>query len=342
MTAEKKYNFEYFVLNESFQNWVNGKADDEQILFWEEFERKNPHKKDQIQGAKAFVLRIKNLYGHPDQKQIEDSWKTLKNRIEKDDSVSKERPINIDSSKASRHYSSILKLAAAVSLLLISFFVLYSIVIQPGESDWKVYKTDFNEVVDLSLPDGTLVQMNSDTELKIKATKFNRELKLLKGEVFFTVTKSNKNEQFKVFTEDLNIEVLGTEFNVDLRNDETKVMLKEGSVKLDLNTGQEVLMKPGEMATLTSDDVFRMKEVNTYQYEAWRDKKLVFKNTSLKEVADLIENHYGVNVILDKSVEDRTLTGEIPNHDLGLLIRTLEMVHELEISQEENFVKISE
>lgn len=101
-------------------------------------------------------------------------------------------------------------------------------------------------------------------------------------------------------------------------------------------------MKPGEMATLTSDDVFRMKEVNTYQYEAWRDKKLVFKNTSLKEVADLIENHYGVNVILDKSVEDRTLTGEIPNHDLGLLIRTLEMVHELEISQEENFVKISE
>ncbi len=342
MADNEKYNFEYFILNESFRNWASGNAHDDEVLFWQDFLKNNPDQKEEVIKAKLFLLTVQRSNDRPDQSQIENSWKELKNKIEQEDSVAIDKPISSNSSRVSKQFSLVFKFAASFALLIISIFLIYKTVFQETDNDWTVYKTEFNELKNVSLPDGTVIQMNANTQLKFKEKEFNRQLILSKGEAFFQVNKTEHDELFKILTNDLNIEVLGTEFNVNIRNEETKVALKEGKVKLLLPTGKVVFMRPGELAILDSFDSLRVKEVNISIHEAWRDKKVIFDNTSLKEVVELIEVHYGVHVILDKSIQDKTLSGEIPNDNLKLLLETLEIIHDLDITYKDNYVKISE
>ena len=102
----------------------------------------------------------------------------------------------------------------------------------------NLYKTDFAQIKHITLPDGSKVTLNANSELKLSldwSDKGDRQV-WLDGEAYFEVEKKPATHQkFVVHTKDIDVEVLGTKFNVNTRHEKAIVSLEEGKIKLSLH-----------------------------------------------------------------------------------------------------------
>jgi ferric-dicitrate binding protein FerR (iron transport regulator) len=134
------------------------------------------------------------------------------------------------------------------------------------------------------------------------------------GEGFFAVQHTKNHQKFIVHTrEGLNVEVLGTKFNVKTREHGSEVLLTEGKVKLDVdNTATaSVYLNPGELATMKQNKLSK-RVVKDIQYTSWVKSKLVFDKTPLLELAQMLQDTYGLSVSFqDEELKNRQLSGEI-------------------------------
>jgi ferric-dicitrate binding protein FerR (iron transport regulator) len=211
---------------------------------------------------------------------------------------------------------------------------------------YDVHSTSYGMTKNVLLPDGSEVTLNANSTLKVPkdlATDVLREV-WLDGEAFFSIAKRPGHIRFTVHTTNLDVEVLGTKFNVNNRRGKTEVVLSEGSVKLvsSNDASNPLIMKPGDYVSLSkAEPVFMKKAVEPETFTAWQTNKLIFEETPLKIVADKIEDYYGVDVeILDPDVELMQLTGTLPNNDLGIVLRSLQASHNLKIERDGNRITI--
>ena len=155
---------------------------------------------------------------------------------------------------------------------------------------------------ELVLSDGTKVFMNSGTQLKYPVSFVNgRERNVfISGEAYFDVAHDSAHP-FIVNAEELDVTVLGTEFNVLAYPEDglTDVVLVEGSVGLTLHDAKEdVLLLPGEKGIVDRvASIITTQEVNTNIYTAWRDGVLVFRNMPFKNLIKKLERHYNIQFI---------------------------------------------
>jgi ferric-dicitrate binding protein FerR (iron transport regulator) len=197
------------------------------------------------------------------------------------------------------------------------------------------FKTDYGQIVEQHLPDGSTVTLNANSTLTLSSgwdQIKDREV-WLKGEAFFKVAKTVANSRFIVHTNKFDIIVTGTQFNVSNQDDKTSVMLTEGSVTVKTIDGKEVYMKAGDFVefTNTSNQV-EEKSAKEETILAWKDKKLIFDNTSLGEVAKIINGYYGVIVnIEDDELNNKTITGIWPNDDLDALLQAMEATQDFKV-----------
>lgn len=160
----------------------------------------------------------------------------------------------------------------------------------------------------LVLADGSLVHLNSDSSLKFPVSFVQGEKRkvFLKGEAYFEVTKDSVHP-FTVASEGMDIQVLGTQFNVsNYKNTEAHTVLLEGSVavskQMSLGEKSDIhIIKPGQKATF-GDDTMIISEVNVDDYLGWRNGFLVFNNEAFKKIIEKIERRY--NVVVENGYKD--------------------------------------
>ena len=208
---------------------------------------------------------------------------------------------------------------------------------------YDTYSTAYGMTKNILLEDGSEVTLNANSTLKVPTDLADIDVRevWLKGEAFFSIAKRPGHVKFSVHTDNLDVEVLGTKFNVSNRHGKTEVVLNEGSVKLTSgvnNTNAVLYMKPGDFVSLSQNDTtFKRKIVKPEKYNAWQSNKLMFEDTPLREVAKKIEDYYGVRIeIQNEEIGDRQLTGTLPNNDLGIVLRSLSASHNLKIQREDN------
>ena len=160
---------------------------------------------------------------------------------------------------------------------------------------------------ELQLSDGTIVHLNSGTTLKYPV-KFiageNRQV-FLDGEAFFEVTKDKKHP-FVVNADKLNVQVLGTHFNVSSypEDEHTDVVLVEGSVGLytaneKFNSDKNTVLKPGYKGSFNKNNsLINTKEVNTDLYTSWINGGLMFRDMNFNTICKKLERHYDVSIII--------------------------------------------
>ncbi len=185
-----------------------------------------------------------------------------------------------------------------------SIYIYFEKDIPTQESTSPVYTTVVTENGQTSriiLPDSTVVWLNSGTALSYNNnfSVDNRNVKL-KGEAYFKV-KRNEHIPLVVHCEDLEVKVLGTEFDVNAfpENNKVSVVLEKGSVELShlSNKFLPFTMRPGEMARFDEEkEQPLVRPVNTYEQVSWKDGVLIFNNTSMKEVLSKLEHWYGVDI----------------------------------------------
>ena len=151
----------------------------------------------------------------------------------------------------------------------------------------------------LVLEDGTKVWLNSKTRFKypVSFLKNERTVYLYEGEAFFDVAKDN-DKPFVVQFEDAKIKVLGTQFNIKSYKDDhsSLVTLMEGNVRLESDKGQ-LKMSPNQQVEITkANSYYNLSNVNAYDFCAWKDRILFYKNMSLDEIMNDISRQYDIKV----------------------------------------------
>ncbi len=239
--------------------------------------------------------------------------------------------------------------AAAAAVLLIMGMALWG---YHGYWGKEEAATAFGEVKSRLLPDGTQVIANADTRLIWqKRWKDGQDREVwLSGEAFFHVSKTPMKSRFIVHTDHFDIIVTGTKFNAVSRPDESNVLLKEGSV-LVKPTGDGaqqttactmMQLKPGDFVEYSKGCLMR-RAANTDSVLAWTEKKLELDNTSLRELARIIREHYGVNVTLaNDAVGDHRISAILPNDNLEVLLQALEVTGDFTVTRESTAIIIKD
>lgn len=156
-------------------------------------------------------------------------------------------------------------------------------------------------VIRYELPDQSVVWLNAGTTLRYPVSfhKENRKVEL-DGEAFFEV-KANSDRPFHVNTiSGLSVYVYGTSFNVNAYQDENKIetVLEKGKVDVIVPTREAtVKLLPGErlLYNKQSGEIIH-EEVNVYEKTAWKEGKLVFRNTELKEIFKTLSRRFNVDI----------------------------------------------
>lgn len=168
----------------------------------------------------------------------------------------------------------------------------------------------------ITLPDGTEVYLNSQTELRFP-DNFNNSAErvvYVSGEAFFKV-KKNEEQPFIVKCRDYSVKVLGTTFNISdySDNDYSHTTLAEGKVELNFD-GHNILLKPGQQARLQAGSM-EVKEVNVENYTTWMNNNFRFESENIEEILKRISRWYAVDVFyVNQSVKNYHFSGYLPRY----------------------------
>lgn len=200
--------------------------------------------------------------------------------------------------------------------------------------------------------DGSEVDLKAGTKLLVSFSKERRQVQLLTGEAYFTVAKES-DRPFVVEAEGINVQALGTEFNVRYaENESLEVLVTEGRVSIDaakksltnpifsptateikeLNTGQRTrLGLKGRNRGIEIEDV---PVAGVEEYLNWKPKKLKFSATPLAEVVEAFNAYNSVQLILaDSSLADKPISGSFRTVNISGFIRLLELSGNVRLHQ---------
>jgi transmembrane sensor len=196
------------------------------------------------------------------------------------------------------------------------------------------------------LPDSSIVWLNSGTTVSYPDDFSDQNRKVvLKGQAFFQVTHKN-NDPFFVQANGLVVRVLGTRFDINAypQEDEIAVVLESGKIEL---THQErksfsYTMKPGEKATLSLSDDSKLKvsSVDASVYSSWKDGKIIFRNSPMKNVVEQLRRWYNVDIeIADPEVYNSVYTGTIKNESYEEIFRLIGIACHVDCRVEHHYGK---
>lgn len=197
------------------------------------------------------------------------------------------------------------RIAAVLLIPIVATLLFYSILNQngnhPGNAFVEIIAPEGSRVRFI-LPDSTIGWLNSGAKLRYSTTFMNSRKVHLTGEAYFDVKHLNESN-FKVATSNLEVEVLGTKFNVSDYKDEsfTDIILAEGLVKVSgVKSHLSEIIKPNQRIRYDkTKNQYQIHEVNADRLSLWRKGYLILDNEPLEMVIGRIERRYNVNVQLE-------------------------------------------
>jgi len=336
-----KFQVEDFVSDEYFLRWVK-KPDAENTAFWNAWISKNPQCVDRVRQAKEIIQQLDFKPNIPPEGKFLEVWdkivKAESDNIRSLSSISSKPSV---SNKIRSNKKLFYWIAASISLIAVASSILIGI-----RSSTIEISTSYGESRTLSLPDSSKVTLNSNSRIsytKSLLSNGHREV-FLEGEAYFSVVHKD-DEKFVVQTGELNVEVLGTKFNVNSRRGNTKVILEEGKVRLNVNgpSKKDLIMAPGEYVEYSGKGKLTRKTVDANNYLEWRNNRLIFVGTSLADIGQLLEDNYGYKVIFENdSITQKKFTGSSSAVEIGELFEKLSKVYNLEIRKNGNEVTLKQ
>lgn len=180
-----------------------------------------------------------------------------------------------------------------------------------------------------TLPDGSQVVLNSGTVLTTAAgfSNSNERRVKLKGEAFFNVAH-NAERPFIIETpNDVTIRVLGTSFNVLADNDSlTEITVTTGRVRVR-HGNDSIVLVPGESGSYNKRTGLLLKnEAANLNSDSWKTNRLVFKDTELEKVVEVLNRFYRTNISFDNdSLRSVRYTGSFENESLDHVLDVIEV-----------------
>jgi ferric-dicitrate binding protein FerR (iron transport regulator) len=317
--ASKDYSFyttQDFALDESFQNWVL-RPDVKSNYFWEAWLREHADKAKTIEKAVELVRSVKYRSYKLTGNEKDELWDLLSDKM--DDEETQLPIVSVQKKLFKRHISP--WIAAAVVLGAIIAFGVY----RPIKTETAKYvsfysNTGFAEMKKIVLPDSSEVILNANSSVTYKDSNDNKRQVWLQGEAFFHVRHTFDSKKFIVHADHkLSVEVLGTQFDVNSAGQQIRVVLNNGSIKLEIGAEEssrktQLFLQPGEMLTYNKmTEEFTKSSVDAGKYNAWIKGKLLMNDYTLKDAGELMREVFGKDLVIsDVGLSNNKISGSMP------------------------------
>jgi ferric-dicitrate binding protein FerR (iron transport regulator) len=224
-------------------------------------------------------------------------------------------------------WKKILQVAAVAA-----FFVALSVVYL-NTLDEQV-STRYAQKLAVTLPDASEIILNADSEISYDKRNWDKErLVSLDGEAYFKVAKGKK---FTVATENGQVTVLGTQFNVENRNGYFEVTCFEGLVSVTFRGAERKL--PAGTSFLAIGGIVRDIEAPDTDAPSWVDDESSFRSVPLSYVFDEFERQYNIKVETRNIDLKQLFTGTFSNTDMNLALQSISTPSQISFKLEENKV----
>ncbi|MBW6534520.1 MAG: FecR domain-containing protein [Mariniphaga sp.] len=260
---------------------------------------------------------------------VDKAYHTVSNKINREN-----KSINI--------FTTLTRIAAVLTLPLLAFTIwtLFFLEVKTlpaelaqNEITWQEIHSPVGMRSHVVLPDGTNLWLNAGSHLRygIPFTRENREVELT-GEAFLDVVK-NEQSPFMIKTGNAEVEVLGTQFNVNAwpESEQIQVALKEGKVKFrfagDEGTSKYCELKPNDLLKFDKKNKTVVREnTNIEKYIAWHQNVMILDDTPMPELAAMLEKWYGVKVVVaNEEIKRYKFTTTFDNEPLHRVLELLEI-----------------
>ncbi|MBY5959387.1 FecR domain-containing protein [Membranicola marinus] len=192
------------------------------------------------------------------------------------------------------------RLSVAATVLILLFAVFYAL--DSSQEEWIVHTTDFQETKEVVLPDGSRIVLNANTELKWKKGFEKEDIRTVHfaGEGYFDVNHLD-GKGFVVKTGSVDVNVLGTEFNLETRRHHTNVFLKEGKVVLKGRDIQPIEMVPGDLVHYDTEKkkISKVTDQSSESALSWKEGVFTFEDLTGIQILDKMEDIYGKEFIIE-------------------------------------------
>jgi len=190
----------------------------------------------------------------------------------------------------------------------------------------------------LKLSDGTSLWVNTGTTVTYPSefAKDKREI-FVDGEVFAEVFHDSKRP-FIIKTEKLDVQVLGTVFNVSAYKEDkqTDVVLVSGLVNVKPKNGKPTIIKPNQLFAY-SDQGSTLRNVDVDNYTSWHDGNYIFHNEPIENILLRLSRYYNVTMKLPSSASGITCSGKLElKDDLKQLLNGLTDITSMSYAVKDN------
>ncbi|MGH8167554.1 MAG: FecR family protein [Woeseiaceae bacterium] len=234
-----------------------------------------------------------------------------------------------------RHYLAWV-LAAGVA---VAAFVL----VRDVEPPLVTHRTELGEQRSIALSDGSIVMLNTLSEVTVSMDDSTRAVTLVAGEAMFDVV-SDPRRPFVVETDAMSLNVVGTKFSVYRKKSSTRVAVVDGVVHAYSSRSPEepVIVRAGEGAVATAQGVVLTDaHFDIGKAIAWTDRRLVFDGAPLAEVvAEFNRYNRKPLVVEDSTLANRAITTVFNAHDVRALVAFLELEPDVEVERGDDAIRI--
>ena len=200
----------------------------------------------------------------------------------------------------------------------------------------QTYVTEIGQQKKITLKDGSILEMNADSVITVRFSKWQRKVELPEGEVFFRVARDTQRP-FEVKSHNGMVRVLGTSFNVRSRSGRVSVDVEQGRVQVvtepERNSGilsRAVVLKANQGVDYNwSGRMDRVRGSCIEDVLAWRKGKIVFRSMRLIEVLRELEHYHRVKLRLEPDFWNKRFTGTFSNSDLNAVLSAIKVAFSL-------------
>lgn len=232
-----------------------------------------------------------------------------------------------------------------------------------------LYSTDIGEQRSITLDDGSTIELNAKSRIRVRFTDQARDVDLMQGQALFHVAKDNARP-FVVRSGEARVRAVGTEFDVYRRKSGTTVSVVEGQVAVSLNDvstgspvspeplgtgaarnppssnaaawGPRLLVSAGEQAVVTAQSAARLKPADVAIATAWTQRQIIFQGTPLSDVVEEFNRYNRKQMVIDdEALRPIRVSGVFSSTEPASLLRFLrEQVH-LAVTESDGTLEIS-
>ncbi|MEN2990202.1 FecR domain-containing protein [Tistrella sp. BH-R2-4] len=202
----------------------------------------------------------------------------------------------------------------AAALVAMAMAACVAVAILPAQlARWTAdHVTGHAETAQVTLPDGSRVRLAPDSAIRVDLTGIGRRVSLIEGRAFFEVT-ADPARPFQVTAGDVSATVLGTAFEVRRGDDDTRIAVREGRVRVARHGGSspaDAVLQAGDWATLGDTGAPRLGHRAARDIAVWTDGQVIARDRPVAEVVDELRPYLtGLVLVRGDDLARQPLTG---------------------------------